>query len=75
MSSLREELEGGSAPACKLCAFLSDVDMDVEDPAEWKRELARPVTVVANIAVVRALKRRGIALSEASVRRHRMNHA
>lgn len=73
MSGLSEELAAGSVFPCKLCAFL-----DAQPPAtfnEWIDELKKPVTVIANVAVVRALKRRGVAITEASVRRHRANHA
>ena len=73
MSGLHEELTGDSAPACKLCVFVAA--LDAFSRSEWQRELALPVTVIANVAVVNALKRRGTELTEASVRRHRANHA
>ena len=73
MSGLHEELAGDSVPACKLCAYLNTIPLTVL--TEWVAELALPVTVIANIAVVNALRLRGVSLTEASVRRHRANHA
>lgn len=71
--SLHEELQAGSQSACILCKFLAgESDKDL---AEWWTELRLPVREVANMAVVRALKRRGVEITEASVRRHRENHA
>jgi hypothetical protein len=71
--TLHEELAGSSAPACRICAYLATLTYAEAD--EWARELSKSIEVIANVAVVRALKRRGVELTEASVRRHRENHA
>jgi hypothetical protein len=72
MTTLHDELADGSPAACKLCAFLQS--RHPEDAEEWARELALPTTMVGNTSVVLALKRRGVSIEEASVRRHRRNH-
>jgi len=71
MTTLHDELADGSPAACKLCNFLGH---NPEVAEEWARELALPVTLVGNTSVVLALKRRGVNIEEASVRRHRRNH-
>ena len=73
MTALHDELADGTQATCKLCAFLSTLDSD-KNRTEWTRELALPVAVIGNISVVLALKRRGVSIEEASVRRHRKNH-
>lgn len=70
--SLHAELAGATAPACKVCAFLSN--FAPSEVAEWQVELALPINLVSNTAVVNALRRRGESITEASVRRHRSNH-
>lgn len=72
MSGLHSELAAGSAPGCKVCAFIDG--LTPSEQAEWNVELALPIKVVGNLAVERALKRRGVIVTEASVRRHRRNH-
>lgn len=72
MPSLHAELAGDSKPACKMCAYLSTLSSS--EAAEWQAELALPVTVVGNTAVVNALKRRNVDVTEMSVRRHRSRH-
>ena len=72
MSTLHEELAGQSAPTCKLCAFLSG--LSPAERAEWQTELELPVSIIGNIAVLNALKRRGVDIEDPSVRRHRRNH-
>lgn len=71
--SIRDELVAGTATGCKLCAFISVQDEDAQ--GEWRAALALPVKVVGNLSVVRALARRGLAIDEASVRRHRRHDA
>lgn len=73
MPSLHDELAGGSAPACKVCAYLGT--LTPAEAGEWHAELAKPVAVIGNTAIVNALKRRGITVTETSVRRHRSRHA
>ena len=70
MSSLHDELSVG--PACKVCAYLST--LTPEKAHEWSAELALPVSEVGNAAVVAALTRRGVIVTETSVRRHRTRH-
>jgi hypothetical protein len=72
MSALHDELTAGASSACKLCAFL---DQHPATAWEWRLELANPVSIVGNTAVVKALRSRGVDIGEASVRRHRENHA
>lgn len=69
--TLREEL--AATVGCKVCAYLRD--LAPSEVAEWQGALASPVSEIANMSVVRALKRRGVDLTEAAVRRHRSNHA
>lgn len=73
MPSLHDELAGASASACKVCTYLTT--LPAAEAEEWTTELARPVTVVGHTAVVNALARRRIAVTETSVRRHRSRHA
>lgn len=70
--SLHDELAGTSF-TCKVCAFLTT--LPPSEAVEWGRELALPVNIIGNQAVVSAIARRGIDLTEASVRRHRSRHA
>lgn len=72
MPSLFEELASGSAPACKVCAYLSN--LAPSEQMEWHAELSKSVSQVGNTAVVTALARRGVRLTEVSVRRHRSRH-
>jgi len=72
LGDLHGELTSGSAPACKVCAYMCT--LAPSEAAEWNTELSLPVGVVSNAVVVRALARRGVDLQEASVRRHRTNH-
>ena len=69
--TLVNELEQSTASGCRLCLYLDSL----EDREEWDSALAQPVTKVGNTAVVKALRKRGVVLTEASVRRHRVNHA
>jgi hypothetical protein len=57
---------------CKVCSFLGK--LLPTEAVEWRAALKR-LPRVANTAVVRALAKRGVTLSEASVRRHRARHA
>lgn len=70
--SLQDELEAASGPSCKLCAYLGTLASDQR--AEWAAQLSRPVVEVGNTAVVSALHRRGVTITEVSVRRHRSRH-
>lgn len=73
MPSLHEELVGESVGgACKVCTFLSRLDPLTR--SEWEQEIALPVTTISHAAIVVAMKRRGLSIEEASVRRHRRNH-
>ena len=73
MSSLHAELVGDSkGGACKVCTFLSRLDPATR--AEWEQEIALPPTEVAHTAIVVALRRRMVSITEASVRRHRSDH-
>lgn len=74
-SPLRAELVGSLKTTCKLCAFLGGLPTDGPDGStEWQAHLSLPPEVVAHARVVGALKRRGVHLDEASVRRHRAHH-
>lgn len=72
MPSLHAELAAGSS-GCKVCGYLNS--LTPAEKAEWRAELALSVKVVPHLTVERALLKRGIEVSEASVRRHRRNHA
>jgi hypothetical protein len=72
MSALHEELAGGQKTTCILCNYLASLSL--ADAAEWNKELAEPVSVIGHTAIVNALKRRGVGLTEVSVRRHRTRH-
>jgi hypothetical protein len=69
---LHTELTGGTVTPCKVCAYLGSLDPMLAE--EWQQELALPVSEVGNTAVVTALKRRSVIVTEASVRRHRRSH-
>lgn len=71
-SPLHAELAASNATGCKVCAFLATCLPGVA--VDWQDELRLPVAVVGNTAVVSALKRRGVDVTEASVRRHRGRH-
>lgn len=73
MMNLQQELAADSAAKCKLCAYLDTLPFPEADT--WDSELAKPLTAVGNTAVVRALGRRGIVLTESGVRRHRSKHS
>lgn len=70
--SLHEELTAGSS-ACKVCTFLANLP-ESESAAEWVTELALPATIVSHTAVMRALRKRGVEVTESSIKRHRSNH-
>lgn len=73
MSRLHDELVGDTrGGACKVCTYLHSLDAPTR--AEWVAEIALPREIVSHAALVVALKRRGISIEEASVRRHRSNH-
>lgn len=72
MSGLHDELAGESTTSCKVCAFLTSLPPSLAE--EWRRELALPVNIVGNTAIVRALSRRHVDVTEPSVRRHRSRH-
>lgn len=69
--NLHDELS--ATTPCKVCAYLETLPPSEAD--EWARELALPVSIVGNTAVVRALSRRKVEVTETSVRRHRNRHA
>jgi hypothetical protein len=69
---LHEELVGGRKITCSLCLYLSQCDPEFR--TMWNSELTLPVSVVSNVAVVKALAERKWPIDEASVRRHRKNH-
>ena len=73
-NSLHEELlhESGKGGACKICSYLHTLDAATR--AEWAKEIALPHEVVSHMALVVVLKRHGVSIEEASVRRHRNNH-
>jgi len=71
--SLHDELAGDTNVPCKVCAYLAT--LKAAEAAEWSRELALPINTVGNTAVVTALARRGVSVTETSVRRHRAKHA
>jgi len=73
MPGLHEELTGGGVAQCRLCQFLRSLSLI--EAAEWKAELREPVSVIAHVSVVNALARRGVDITETSVRRHRARHA
>jgi len=73
MSSLHVELVSNSPSGCKVCSFIRSLPS--REAVEWVRELGLTVSEVGNSAIVKALQKRGIVLNEASVRRHRTNHA
>lgn len=70
--SITKELQAPGKNPCKLCTFM--LTLDEADRKELADNLALPVTVVGNKAVVAFMGRRGITLDETSVRRHRSNH-
>jgi hypothetical protein len=72
VGSLHATLTAASKPTCKLCAYLAT--LSTADAAEWQAELALPVNIVGNTAVVNELARRGCDLTEMAVRRHRSRH-
>jgi hypothetical protein len=73
MTSLHDELAGATVGrSCRLCAFLDSMPPDVR--RAWQTELALPVTIVGHTSVLNALRKRGVSVSDASVRRHRSNH-
>lgn len=69
--TLHSELAAGPT-GCKVCTYVAG--LPAGQAAEWQAELKLPVKVIGNTSVVLALKRRGIHIEEASVRRHRTNH-
>lgn len=71
MPKLHDELAFQST-ACVLCSYLDGLDPAAA--AEWRSELAQPVRVVGHTAVVNALARRNVRVSETSIRRHRRRH-
>ena len=71
--TLHDELAAASQPSCKLCAFIAL--LPAAEAEEWRTELALPVQVIGNNAVLTALALRGIKVTEASIRRHRSRHA
>ena len=68
-AELVEETKGG---ACRVCTYV--LGLPPLDQAVWTTEIALPLTIVSHMALVVALKRRGVSITEASVRRHRSNH-
>lgn len=72
MVSLHSELTSPALNACKLCVYFGTLAPETAE--EWAAELAQPVSVVGNTAVVNALQRRGVLVSESAVRRHRARH-
>lgn len=73
MPSLHDELRAETGEyTCKVCAYIDTLSAGEQDA--WFKELASPVKVVGNTAVVNALKRRGVTVTETSVRRHRSRH-
>ena len=73
MAGLREELTGGGIAQCRLCQFLRTLESP--DADEWRAVLREPVSVIAHTSVVTALTRRGVDITETSVRRHRARHS
>ena len=71
MTTIMQELMQDSSQ-CRICTFL--LGLSQEDRAEWQKGLAFSTDSVSHSNVVRALARRGVYLTEASVRRHRRNH-
>ena len=67
--SLYDELVRTSP--CKLCDYIDS--RPVAEQKDWAESLARPE--VSSTKVVKYLQVRGFTLDEASVRRHRLNHA
>lgn len=70
--TLREELVGGGGTTCKLCAFL--LTRPAAEQREWAEVLAEPVTVIGNVAAIRALRKRGLTVSDKTLQRHRAGH-
>lgn len=78
MSTLHDELVGESkGGACKVCTFLAGLDPTTR--AEWVHEIGildpKGDYQITHTALVVALKRRNVRVEEASIRRHRKNHA
>lgn len=71
MSVLHDELAAGPT-GCKVCTFLAT--LTPAEATEWQAELKLPVKVIGNTAVVLALRRRKVEVSETGVRRHRDRH-
>lgn len=70
--SLHEELVNESIAQCRICSWLQLQPQ--ADQEEWRAELAQPVSVISHASVQRALKKRGVNLSNSAVHRHRANH-
>ena len=69
---LHAELVERMPTSCKLCAFLRTLSPTYQQA--WVSELALPASKISHLAVVAALKDRGVDIEESSVRRHRRNH-
>ncbi len=70
--SLHDELTRATVVPCKVCGYLAT--LHTAEAQDWARELALPIATVGNTAVVIALARRGVDVTETSVRRHRAKH-
>jgi len=70
--SLHERLTETPTAACKVCAYI--LSLSQREQVEWQVELLLPLHVVSNMSIVRELKKHGVSVDEASVRRHRRNH-
>lgn len=74
MFHLHDELSAATKQTgCRICAYLATLTDNERET--WQSELALPVNVIGHTAVVNALRKRGVAVTETSVRRHRTRHA
>jgi len=70
-TTIMQELMQDSSQ-CRICTFL--LGLSDEDREQWRKGLSFSTDAVSHANVVRALARRGVYLTEASVRRHRARH-
>lgn len=69
--TIQSELTAKRTSECILCRYISGN----RSGKTWQSYLDAPVEVVSHANVVRAMAERGVVITEASVRRHRKNHA
>lgn len=71
MSALHDELVAPRLSRCITCTFLAG--LPAKERAEWEVEMLN--VSVSNEAFSRAMEKRGVKLTDGSIRTHRINHA